>query len=87
MPFAIHEEWLIDQVGGFKALSEYVHPKHPPNKKDRHDGTRDVNNPISKGFRFRKIEHAAIVAGPHRIAGDKSPYHSFRAAQPIDRGR
>jgi hypothetical protein len=44
--------------------SQYVHPKHPPDKQNRDDAARDVNDPIASGFRLPKIEHAAIVAGP-----------------------
>jgi len=43
--------------------SQYVRPKHPPDKEYRDDGTRDVNDPVASGFRFAEIEHAAIVAG------------------------
>src|ERR1700722_20839040 len=44
--------------------SEYEHPKHPPDKEYRDDGSRDVNDPVARCFRFPKIEHAAMVAGP-----------------------
>ena len=58
---------LIANVGGFERASEYVYSKHPPHKKDRNDGPRNVNKPVSRGFRFSKIEHAAMVAGPRRV--------------------
>ena len=48
--------------------SEYVHPKHPPDKEYRDDGPRDVNYPVASCFRFPKIEHAAMVAGPEQVA-------------------
>ncbi len=44
--------------------SQYVYPKHPPDKKYRDDGPRDVNDPVASGFRFPEIEHAEMVAGP-----------------------
>ncbi len=43
--------------------SQYVHPKHPPDKEYREDGPRYVNYPVASCFRFPKIEHAAMVAG------------------------
>jgi len=45
--------------------SQYEHPKHPPDKEYRDNGTRDVNDPVASCFRFPKIEHAAMVAGLH----------------------
>ena len=45
-------------------LSQYVYSKHPPDKEYRDDGPRDVNYPVANCFRFPKIEHAAMVAGP-----------------------
>ncbi len=47
--------------------SQYVHPKHPPDKEDRDDGPRDVNHPVASSLRFSKIEHAAMVAGPREL--------------------
>ena len=44
--------------------SQYVHPKHPPDKEYRDDGPRDVNYPVASCFRLPKIEHAIMVAGP-----------------------
>ncbi len=44
--------------------SQDVHPKHPPGKEYRDDGPRDVNYPVASRFRFPKIEHAEMVAGP-----------------------
>jgi hypothetical protein len=44
--------------------SEHVHPKHPPDKEYRNDGPRNVSYPVASCFRFSKIEHAAMVAGP-----------------------
>jgi len=43
--------------------SQYVHPKHPPDKEYHDDGPRDVNYPVASCFRFPKIDHAAMVAG------------------------
>jgi hypothetical protein len=48
--------------------SQYVHPQHPPQKEYRDDGPRDVNDPVASRFRFAKIEHAAMVAGPAQVA-------------------
>jgi hypothetical protein len=48
---------------GFLTHSEYENPKHPPDKEYRDDGSRDVNDPVARCFRFPKIEHAAMVAG------------------------
>lgn len=45
------------------ASSEYEHPQHPPNQKNRDNGPREVNDPVRRGLWFPKIEHAAIVAG------------------------
>jgi hypothetical protein len=45
--------------------SQYVHPKHPPDKEYRDDGSRDMNYPVTDCFRFPKIEHAAMVAAPN----------------------
>ncbi len=45
--------------------SHYVHPKHPPDKEYRDDGSRDMNYPVTDCFRFPKIEHAAMVAAPN----------------------
>jgi hypothetical protein len=46
--------------------SQYVHPKHPPDKEYGDDGPRDVNYPIANCFGFPKIKHAVMVAGPAR---------------------
>ena len=52
--------------------SQYVHPKHPPDKEYREDSPCYVNYPVASCFRFPKIEHAAMVAGgPHRVVGVK----------------
>jgi hypothetical protein len=48
--------------------SEYVHPKHPPDKEYSDDGARDVNCPVTSCFRCPKIEHVAMVAGPAQVA-------------------
>jgi hypothetical protein len=48
--------------------SQYVHPKHPPDKEYRDDGPRDMNDPVASRFRFAKIEHTAMVAGPAQVA-------------------
>ena len=55
---------------GVWALSKYVRPKHPPNKKYRDNGPRDVNRPVASCFRFPKIEHAAMVAGPAQLTSN-----------------
>jgi hypothetical protein len=47
--------------------SQYVYPKHPPDKEYRDDGPRDVNYPVASCFRFPKIEHAAMLAGPAQV--------------------
>jgi hypothetical protein len=60
----------------FLVHSQYVHPKHPPDKEYRDDGPRDVNYPVARCFRFPKIEHAAMVAGPC-ADGLTSPLHSL----------
>jgi hypothetical protein len=53
--------------------SQYVHPKHPPHQKYRDDGPGDVNDPVTSRFRFSKIEHAAMVAGPSgRVYGNEA---------------
>jgi hypothetical protein len=44
--------------------SQYVRSKHPPDKEYCDDGPCDVNYPVASCFRFAKIEHAAMVAGP-----------------------
>jgi hypothetical protein len=31
--------------------SQYVHPKHPPDKEYRDDGSRDVHDPVASCFR------------------------------------
>jgi hypothetical protein len=49
---------------GFECISQHVHPEHPPNEEYRDDGPCDVNCPVARCFRFPKIEHAAMVAGP-----------------------
>jgi hypothetical protein len=46
--------------------SQYVDPKHPPDKEYRDDRPRDVNYPVASCFRFSKIEHAAMVAAKRR---------------------
>jgi hypothetical protein len=48
--------------------SQHVHPKQPPDKEYRDDGPRDVNYPVARCFRFPKIEHTAMVAGPAQVA-------------------
>lgn len=58
-----HRRW----PRGFEHL-QYEHPKHPPNKKQRNDGPRDVNYPVASCFRFPKIKHGAMVAGSARVA-------------------
>ena len=56
--------------------SQYVHSKHPPDEENRDDGPRDVNYPVASCFRFSKIEHAAMVAGPANC-GVVSPLRSL----------
>jgi len=63
---------LIDHAGGVLSDSQYVQPKHPPDKEYGEDGPRYVNYPVASRFRFPKIEHAAMVAAPNRVVGDKS---------------
>jgi hypothetical protein len=48
--------------------SEYVHPKHPPDKEYCDDGARDVNDPVGGGLRFAEVEHWAMVAGRVLVA-------------------
>ena len=55
---------LMDHAGGVSTALQYVHPKHPPDKEYCDDGSRDVNDPVASCFRFSKIEHARMVAGP-----------------------
>jgi hypothetical protein len=55
--------------------SQYVHPKHPPDKEYRDDDPRDVNYPVASCLRFPKIEHAAMVAGSARGSGVVSSSH------------
>jgi hypothetical protein len=50
--------------------SQYVHPKHPPDKEYCDDSPRDVDYPIASCFGFPKVEHAAMVAGPRELAVD-----------------
>jgi hypothetical protein len=57
---------LIDHAGGVSVHSQYVYPEHLPDKEYRDDGPRDVNYPVASCFRFPKIEHAAMLAGPRR---------------------
>ena len=57
--------------------SYYEHPKHPPNKEYRDDGCRDVNDPVARCFRFPKIKHSAMVAGPGQAA--LYPYYTHLA--------
>jgi hypothetical protein len=60
---------LLDHARmGFERRSQYEHPKHPPDKEYRYDGSRDANYPVASCFRFPKIEHAARVAGPVLVA-------------------
>jgi len=42
--------------------SQHVDPKHPPDEEYRDDGSRDMNDPVARCFRFSEIEHAAMVA-------------------------
>jgi hypothetical protein len=53
--------------------SQYVHPKHPPDKEYCDDGPCDVNYPVASCFRLAKIEHAAMVAGPAHQALYRHP--------------
>ena len=46
---------------------QYVHSQQPPDKEYRDDGSDDMNYPVVHCFRFSKIEHSAIVAGPRRL--------------------
>ncbi len=48
-------------------LSQYVHSKHPPDEEYCDDGPCDVNYPVASCFRFSKIEHAEMVAGPAQM--------------------
>jgi hypothetical protein len=48
---------------------QYVHPQHPPDKKYRDDGPRDVNDPVASRSRPSEIEHAAMVAGHAQGSG------------------
>ena len=59
---------LIDDAGGFCAHSQHVHPKHPPDEEYRDDGSRDVNYPVARCFRFPKIKHGSRP----RPGGDSS---------------
>jgi hypothetical protein len=66
---AINRIALTEPAGGFlERHSQYVHPKHPPDKQNRDECPRDVNDPIASGFGFPKTEHAAMVAGPAQVA-------------------
>jgi hypothetical protein len=47
---------------GFSVNSQYVYPKHPPDKEYRDDGPCNVNDPVARCFRFPKVEHAAMLA-------------------------
>jgi hypothetical protein len=38
--------------------SQYVHPKHPPDKEYGDNGPREVNYPVARRFRLAEIEHA-----------------------------
>ena len=60
--------------------SQYVHPKHPPDKEYHDDGPRDVNYPVASCFRSPEIEHGAMVAGP-RERGVISPFQSSRVVE------
>jgi hypothetical protein len=51
---------------------QYVHPQHPPDKKYRDDGPRDVNDPVARRSRLSEIEHAAMVAGHAQGSGFSS---------------
>jgi hypothetical protein len=42
----------VDDTG-----SKNEHPQHPPDKKNRDDASRDMNDPICSGLRFAEIEH------------------------------
>jgi len=72
----------LTTLEGFCAHSQYEHPKHPPDKEYRYDGPRDMNYPVAGCFRFPKIEHAAIVAGPAQD-GIISPENSSTEDWPI----
>ena len=66
--------------------SQHVHPEHPPDEEYRDDGSRDVNDPVARCFRFSKIEHAAMVAGPAQAAylRDSTHMHSCHAPEPVN---
>jgi hypothetical protein len=57
-------EWGISTSQDF-VHSQYIQPKHPPHKKYRDDGPRDVNDPVPNRFRLPEIKHAAMVTAPH----------------------
>jgi hypothetical protein len=74
-----------DAEGAFSVHLQYVHPKHPPDKEYRDDGPRDVNDPVGGCFRFPKIEHAAIVAGPApAYLRDSAHMHSCHDPWPVN---
>ncbi len=58
---------LIDHAGAVCGRSQYVHPKHPPDKEECDDSPRNVNYPVAKCLRLPKIEHAAMVTGAPQV--------------------
>ena len=41
---------------------QHVGPEHPPDKKQRDDGEKDVADPLARGFRLAEFEHPASLA-------------------------
>lgn len=67
VPFRYWRNIAISLIDPTERHSQYVNPKHPPDKKYRDNDPRDVNYPVASCFRLPKIEHVAIVAGPRNI--------------------
>ncbi len=54
-------------------------PQHPPDQKERNNGSYNMANPLASSFRSAKLEHAAILA-PHRLQGTR--YAALIAPRP-----
>jgi hypothetical protein len=60
----VSSKMLVEPAASHALGFSHLHPQHPPDREYRDDGSQDVNYPVASSFRFSKIEHLAMVAGP-----------------------
>jgi hypothetical protein len=51
--------------------SQYIHPKHPPDKEYRDDGSRDVNDPVARDYGTRVLTNTGNLAAVMKTMGHR----------------